>query len=223
MLSKIQLIINNLSKIGMNYLSQRAKLNPSSLFSRQLGEIPQIFSKSPPRKTIIAFCLKSSWESIAQYYSNNSLQFKKKTLDIDYIVKNSYNMLSTKRITRVRFTEASRTANQPSTSPTTSRAPNQRSNSPSDTRAASSTQISTPTFLAPFSNVSTPLTPSQQIPKFDHIKNKIFSKTPIASLTSKDAVLKEIRDCILTNNEGHLNEINPYIHSYWRDLHVHSG
>ena len=132
-------------------------------------------------------------------------------------------MPSKKRITRVRFTDSSRTLNQPSTPPTTSRAANQRSNSPSDTRTASSTQITTPTSPALSSNVSTPLTPSPQIPTFDHIVNKIFSKSLIASLTSKDAVLKEVRDCILTNNESCLKELNQYNHSYWRDLHVRSG
>ena len=45
----------------------------------------------------------------------------------------------------------------------------------------------------------------------------------MASLTSKDAVLKKVRDCILTNNESRLKALNPYIHSYWRDLHVRSG
>ena len=45
----------------------------------------------------------------------------------------------------------------------------------------------------------------------------------IASLTSKDAVFKEVRDCIHTNNESRLKALNPYIHSYWRDLHVRFG
>ena len=126
-------------------------------------------------------------------------------------------MPSKKRITRVRFTDASRTANQPSTPPTTSRAANKRSNSPSDTR------ISSPTSPAPSSNVSNPLTPSPRIPIFDHRVKKIFSKSLIASLTNKHVVLKEVRDCILTNNESRLKELNPYIHSLWRNLHVRSG
>ena len=50
-----------------------------------------------------------------------------------------------KRITRVFFTDASRTANQLSMPPTTSRPACQLSNSPSNTRAASFTQKITPT------------------------------------------------------------------------------
>ena len=132
-------------------------------------------------------------------------------------------MPSKKRITRVWFIDASRTANQPSTPPTTSRHAGQRYNSQSNTHAQNAFQIIAPTSPALSSNVSTPLTPSPQIPKLDHIKNKIFSKSLIASLTSKDAVLKDVRDCIFTNNESRPKALNPYIHSYWRDLHVRSG
>ena len=83
-----------------------------------------------------------------------------------------------------------------------SHAANQRSNSSSDTRAAKFTRITTPTSRAPSSNASTPHTLSPQIPTFDHIVNKLFSKSLIASLTGKDALLKEVLDCILTNNEN---------------------
>ena len=52
---------------------------------------------------------------------------------------------------------------------------------------------------------------------------KILSKGLIASLTSKDAVLKEVRDCIIRGDEERLKALNPYLHSYWRDLHVTGG
>ena len=145
-------------------------------------------------------------------------------------------MPSKKRITRVCFNGASRMANQPSSSQNTTRLTSQRSNSPNDsraanqrnehsndTRAASSPPITTPTSPAHSSNASTPLTPSPHVPKFEYNISKIFNKSLIASLTSKDAVLKEDRECILTNNESRLKALNPYIHSYWRDLHVRSG
>ena len=144
-------------------------------------------------------------------------------------------MPSKKRITRVRFNDTSRTANQQSSSENATRSASQRFNSPSisraanqgnessnDTPAASSPPI-TPTSPAHSSNASTPLTPSSHVPTFDYIVSKIFNKSLIASLTSKDAVLKEVRDCILTNNESRLKALNPYIHSYWRDLYVRSG
>ena len=40
---------------------------------------------------------------------------------------------------------------------------------------------------------------------------------------SQARTLKEVRDCIITNKESRLKALNPYIHSYWRDLHAHSG
>ena len=131
-------------------------------------------------------------------------------------------MPSKKRITRVRFKDASRTANQPSSSQNATRPTSQRSNSPNDsraanqrkepsndTRAASSLPITTPTPPTHLYNASTPLTPSPHVPTFEHIVSKIFNKSIIASLTSKDAVLKEVRDCILTNNESRLKALNP--------------
>ena len=145
-------------------------------------------------------------------------------------------MPSKKRITRVRFNDASRTANQPSSSQNATRHTSQRSNSPNnsraanqrnepsnDTLAASSPTITTPTSPTHSSNTITPLTPSPHVPTLEYIVSKIFNKSLIASLTSKDAVLKEVRDFILTNNESRLKALNPYIHSYWMDLHIRSG
>ena len=145
-------------------------------------------------------------------------------------------MPSKKRITRVRFNDASRAADQQSTNGSTTRPASTRSNLSNNSRTANQTtqhsstssKASTPLNTTPTSpthssNASTPLTPSPHVPTFEYIVSKIFNKFLIASLTSKDAVLKEVRDCILTNNEIRLKAINPYIHSYWRDLHVRSG
>ena len=45
----------------------------------------------------------------------------------------------------------------------------------------------------------------------------------MVSLTNKDAILKEVRHCILTENEDRCKQISPYIHSFWKDLHVKNG
>ena len=58
---------------------------------------------------------------------------------------------------------------------------------------------------------------------FNFGRSKIFSSTLIASLTSKDAILKEIRDCVLTDNKDWCRQISSYIHSFWKDLHVKNG
>ena len=145
-------------------------------------------------------------------------------------------MPSKKRITRVRFNDAFHCANQSSSTAISSRAANQATNSANAThspnqpltssaatRAANPRTILTPTSPAVSSNPSTPLTPSPQVPTFDHIVGKKFNKSLIASLTSKDAVLKEVRDCILKDNKARWKALSPYTHSYWRDLQMHSG
>ena len=142
------------------------------------------------------------------FNSKNSLSSKSSS-EINYKNKSSNNMPSKKRITRVPFNDASRKASQQSFSQNATRPASQRSNSPGnsriasqrqnpsiDTRAAITLLITTPTSPAHSSNASTPLTPSPHVPTFDYIVSKIFNKSLIASLTSKDAVLKEVRDCI---------------------------
>ena len=132
-------------------------------------------------------------------------------------------MPSEKRITRVQFTYSFHPANPHSTPPSSSLATNQPLNSPSATRTPNPTPLTIPTSPALSSIISAPLIPSPQISTFDNILNKNFCIFLIAALTSKHAVLKEVRDFILTNNESRLKALNPYIHSYWIDLHVRSG
>ena len=58
---------------------------------------------------------------------------------------------------------------------------------------------------------------------FENNLNQLFTKSFLAVLTSKDAVLKEIRDCVIQDDEARCKEVSPYVHSFWKDLHVKSG
>ena len=58
---------------------------------------------------------------------------------------------------------------------------------------------------------------------FEKNLTQLFTKGFLAVLTSKDAVLKEVRDCTLQNDPQRCKEVKPYLFSYWRDLHVRSG
>ena len=58
---------------------------------------------------------------------------------------------------------------------------------------------------------------------FENNPNQLFTKSFLAVLTSKDAVLKEIRDCVIQDDEARCKEVSTYIHSFWKDLHVKSG
>ena len=81
----------------------------------------------------------------------------------------------------------------------------------------------TPRQSPSHSNISTPLTDSPQVLSFNNVIGKVSNKNLIASLTSKDTVLKEVRDCIIWSDEERSKELNPYLRSYWRDLHVSGG
>ena len=194
-----------------------------------------IFKGHHPKIELLLFA--PSHPSIQSYIFNSKNSVSSNSLsEVNYINKISSIMPSKKRITRVRFNDASCTANQQSSHRNATRPASQRSNSPgnsrtasqrqecsNNTRAACSPPKKTPTSPAHSSNASTPLTPSPHVPTFEYIVSKIFNKSLVASLTSKNAVLKEVRDSILTNNESRLKALNPYIHSYWRYLHVRSG
>ena len=58
---------------------------------------------------------------------------------------------------------------------------------------------------------------------FENNLNHLFTKSFLAVLTSKDAVLKEIRDWVMQDDEARCKEVSAYIHSFWKDLQVKSG
>ena len=68
--------------------------------------------------------------------------------------------------------------------------------------------------------VTSPSTDDLYTDAFNFVLSKNSSSTRMASLFSKEAILKEIRVCVLTDNEDRCRQISPYIHSFWKDLHV---
>ena len=84
-------------------------------------------------------------------------------------------------------------------------------------------QATTSTPIADTTTVTSPSTDDLYTDAFNFSLSKTFSSTLMASLTTKDAIFKEIRDCILTENEDQCKQISPYIHSFWKDLHVKNG
>ena len=55
--------------------------------------------------------------------------------------------------------------------------------------------------------------------RFTKHKNKIFSKNLLAILTGKDAILKEVSDCVIRDDPDRLRELSLYIFSYWCRKH----
>ena len=85
------------------------------------------------------------------------------------------------------------------------------------------TVANTPLQSRSNSSLSIPLTNSPQLLSFERVVENCFNKNLRAFLTSKNSVLKEVRDCIKRDEEDRLKQLNPYLHSYWRDLHVSTG
>ena len=56
---------------------------------------------------------------------------------------------------------------------------------------------------------------------FTETLNKVCSRKLL--LTGKDAILKEVRDCVVRDDPNRLREITPLLFSYWRDLSVKHG
>ena len=95
-----------------------------------------------------------------------------------------------------------------------------------DEAGPSSAQAVPATPITPTTDTTTVISPSVDDlywDSFNFALSKIFSSFLMASRTTKDAILKEIRDCILTENEDRCKQISPYIHSFWKDLHVRNG
>ena len=99
-----------------------------------------------------------------------------------------------KRLTRVRFGEFFSNAEKPYTP----------------------IPVSSPAW----SNVSKTLTNISQVSSFDNLIGKVLEKNLMASIPANMFFLREIRDCILNNNEDRLKQVNPYILFYWREIHV---
>ena len=152
-----------------------------------MGDIPQINLKIKINSVLFA-----SHHSRIQSCNPNSRNklLSKFSLEINSINHFNNNMPSEKRITRVRFNDTSRAANQQSSSQNltrlatplsntsdNTRTASQRTSSNNTTRAASHLQILTPTSPAHSSNASTPLTPSPHVPTFDYIVSKIINKS----------------------------------------------
>ena len=58
---------------------------------------------------------------------------------------------------------------------------------------------------------------------FENNLNQLFTKSFLAVLTTKDAVLKKNRDCVIQDDVHPVSQVSQYVQSFWNDLHVKSG
>ena len=78
-------------------------------------------------------------------------------------------------------------------------------------------------FLSPSKS---PSAENQQHPKDKEVNDKIqgvFNMKLIAAMTNRDSVLREVRDCILADEEQRCKRLCKQIHGQWQNLCTHNG
>ena len=183
-----------------------APISHSHLSIKNQPQIPTFFSKLHS---------KTLNNSRAQLTNNKQVLFAQTQLEIQLSSSLSINLTEKIQLSSTMSQQASPLKVKSISSRTTRASPR--------VSFTDNVTTSTPRRFSSHSNLSTPLTDSPQVMSFERVVGKVFSKGLIAPLTSKDAVLKEVRDCIIRGDEERLKALNPYLHSYWRDLHVTGG
>ena len=202
-----QMLVNT-RKASLAYqnASKFTPLSHSHMSIKNQPQIPTFFSK-PHSNTLN--------NSRAQLTNNNQVLFAQTQPEIQLSSSLSINLIEKTQLSSTMSQQASSLKGKSLSSRTTRASPR--------VSFTDNATTSTPRRSSSHSNLSTPLTDSPQVMSFERVVGKVFSKGLIASLTSKDAVLKEVRDCIIRGVEERLKALNPYLHSYWRDLHVTGG
>ena len=183
-----------------------ASISSSHLSIKNQSQIPTLFS-NPNSNTLN--------NSRAQLTNNKQLLFAQTQPEIQLSSSLSINLIEKTQLSSTMNQQASSLKGKSISSRTTRVSPR--------VSFTDNATTSTPRRSSSHSNLTTPLTDSPQVVSFEKVVGKVFNKGLIASLTSKDAVLKEFRDCIIRGDEERLKALNPYLHSYWRDLHVTGG
>ena len=65
--------------------------------------------------------------------------------------------------------------------------------------------------------------PTKTDTQLDKAIRDVFSSTLIAAITNRDAVLREIRDCITLGDEQRCKAVSRQIHTHWKQLSVNDG
>ena len=183
-----------------------APISHSHLSIKNQSQIPILFSK-PHSNTLN--------NSRAQLTNNKQVLFAQTRPETQFSSSLSINLIEKTQLSSTMSQQASSLKGKSISSRTTRASPR--------VSFTDNATASTPRRSSSHSNLSTPLTDSPQVVSFEKVVGKVFNKGLIASLTSNDAVLKEVRDCIIRGDEERLKALNPYLHSYWRDLHVTGG
>ena len=194
------------TSLAYQYTPKFASISHSHLSIKNKSQIPTLFS-NPNSNTLN--------NSRAQLTNNKQVPFAQTQPEIQMSSSLSINLIEKTQLSSTMSQQASSLKGKSISSRTTRASPR--------VSFTDNATTSTPRRSSSHSNLSTPLTDSPQVVSFEKVVGKVFNKGLIASLTGKDAALKEVRDCIIRGDEERLKALNPYLHSYWRDLHVNGG
>ena len=160
--------------------SKFTPLSHSHLSIKNQPQIPTFFSK-PHSNTLN--------NSRAQLVNKNQVLFAQTQSEIQLPSFSSINLIEKTKISSTMSQQASSLKGKSLSTRSTRASPR--------VSFTDNATTSTPRRSSSHSNLSTPLTDSPQVMSFERVVGKVFSKGLIALLTSKDAVLKEVRDCII--------------------------
>ena len=97
---------------------------------------------------------------------------------------------------------------------------NNNSNSPIVKSPVQKTRLSMSNYLS-FTPKKSPLSPEdQQLPK--HLEN-VFNTQLIETMIKRDTVMREIKECIITDNQARCKRLSKQIHAKWGSLIVSNG
>ena len=161
-----------------------ASIRHSHLSIKNQSQIPTLFS-NPNSNTLN--------NSRAQLTNNKQVLFAQTQPEIQLSSSLSINLIEKTQLSSTISQQASSLKGKSISSRTTRASPR--------VSFTDNATTSTPRRSSYHSNLSTPLTDSPQVVSFEKVVGKVFNKGLIASLTSKDAVLKEVRDCIIRGDE----------------------
>ena len=218
--TKLQFALNNRkitnSHFNNKFAAKEVQMSDSKECeqSEQLSPIQPIYgikSRNPPNNTEL-----SAKAQIPKYkyhlHKNHSLFAQFQPTKHYFVNKHNKSLISNNSINSIK---------------TMSKAKATRSKS-TPTRARVTFSDTTPSTSGSNTTSHTEIPPGSIIEEADDIMftetlNIVFSKKFLAILTGKDAIIKELRDCVIRNDADRLQEISPYLFSYWRDLSVKHG
>ena len=207
------------SNQSMNYQTKRQRGRPRKLKMESSNESTQIKNNSDKHRTNT---------NNLQTNLNYNLRSSHKTFQ-PQTNKTNNDVINNTQITQKTITEAHLPINTAILKQPNFKQENEmehatnKPNSATVKSPAQKTPFSMRNYLSPTTkqDANHPTSPSDdQLPKQ---LESIFNQQLIAAMINRDTVLREIRDCILNNDQDRCKQLSNQIHAKWNNLSVNNG